>query len=312
MAVYTKITETDLRAFLNAYDIGVLKTYEGISAGVSNTNYHVYTDRERYVLTLFEPHRVSSEDVPFFTGYADHLAKAGLPAPALMKTKDGAGIKVMADRPAILSAFLEGDEIAKNALTPEHCQAAGALMGRMHIAGDDYEPVKGNDYGLDCWKVWVRALPLDKIKRGLKADLVEELEYIKFRWPRNMQGGAIHGDYFPDNVFFKGKEISGLIDFHFACTDYYIYDLAIAINAWCFDDDVNFIRDRYDAFLDGYQSARTLDSSEWRVLPLMLRAAALRFTLSRAEEFLIHKENTDMVPHDPHEFIKRLEHFQYD
>ena len=312
MAVYTKISEPVLHDFINAYDIGALQAYEGIQAGVSNTNYHVFTEKGRYVLTLFEPHRVNVGDVPFFAGYADHLAKFGLPAPAIIKTKEGKRLRELKNRPAILSEFLHGEDVKRNAFTPAHCRAAGELLGRMHKAGDDYQPVKGNDYSLDRWEDWGRSLKLNEIKRGLKALVEEELKHIKHHWPHNMQGGAIHGDFFPDNVFFKDGEVSGLIDFHFACTDFYIYDVAIAINAWCFDDDAVFKQARYDALIEGYQSIQKLDKDEWHYLPFMLRAAALRFVLSRAEEFLSYKEGDEMTPHDPHAFIKRLEHFRHE
>jgi len=310
MAVYTPVTHEQLSDFLSFYDIGTLVSYEGIEAGVSNTNYFVTTDKARYVLTLFEPHRVRAEDIPFFLNYAITLEQSGVPCPRTMERKDGQTLTYLNDRPAAIFSVLDGDVGSVAALTPGFCECGGKTLARMHIAAEKISKTAPNHFGPARWGNWISTYghSMDKIAPGLHALVMEE--FSSHQWPAHLPMGAIHADYFPDNVFFKGSDVSGVIDFHFVCTDLFVYDLAIALNAWSFDGANNFMPERMESFLNGYNAVRPLSKQEEESLPMLLRAAALRFLLSRIEEKLNWKEGDFMKPHDPLVFEKRLRHFQ--
>ncbi len=311
MAVYTPVSEDDLKQFLSRYDVGALVSYEGIEQGVSNTNYFVTTDKARYVLTLFEPHRVLESDIPFFLDYSTTLEKSGIPCPETMEQKDGKTLSILCSRPAALFSVLEGDGGSLSMLTPALCEKAGAMLGKMHLAAAGIAGQAPNHFSLPRWKEWVSSIgqEMNTIHPGLYDFARAEMLWAEKFWP-DLPKGAIHADYFPDNVFFKNDAVSGVIDFHFVCTDMFAYDLAIALNAWSFDTGNNFKRDRFDAFLRGYNSVRPLSLQERNALPMLVRAAALRFLLSRIEEKLNWKPGDFMKPHDPMVFEKRLRHFQ--
>lgn len=314
MAVYTDVSVNELQDFLSHYDLGAYHSHEGIKDGVSNTNYDLRTENGHYVLTLFEPARVQPEDVPFFLSYADALQKGGVNSPEVMTDQQGQFVRTLCDRPACIVSFLSGKAVDKAEITSDNCRKIGAVLGKMHKIGAEFENRKLNNYGLDKWNGWYTRYQdtLNKAKNGLGATINLLLTDLNNNWPADLPRGAIHGDFFPDNVFFKNYEISGIIDFHFACTDLFVYDLAIAVNAWCFDRNIEFVNERFQALVQGYQTVRPLQTGETKVLPLMLKAAALRFLLSRIEEYVSHKENVAMTPHDPRAFIKRLEFFTHE
>jgi len=313
MAVYTPVSAAELSDFLAAYDIGALKSHEGIEAGVSNTNYFITTERNRYVLTLFEPHRVDAVDIPGFVDYAVVLEHAGVPCPKTMQRKDGAVLSTLNNRPAAIFSVLEGEGGHGAMLTPPLCEKAGALLAKMHLAaGDKVKGVHPNKFGITRCMEWLEKIDtkLDDLAPGLYDSTAKEFEHIRTQWRGDIAEGTIHGDLFPDNVFFKDGNITGVIDFHFVCRDFYAYDLAIAINAWCFNAQNEFQKDRMDAMMRGYNSVRPLSQAEREALPLLLRRAALRFLLSRAEEKLAWTPDKKMKPHDPLVFGERLRHFQ--
>ncbi len=312
MAVYTRISESELKAFLSAYDIGVLTAYGGIEQGVSNSNYHVFTDQGRFILTLFEPHRVDEKDIPFFMEYTICLERAGVVVPVTIKDKTGQTLNRLCDRPAALYSFLSGEGGSVSMLTPFLCERAGETLAKMHVAADSFSLQSANHFGPARWKEWIETIGsrIDAIKSGLFAAVESEFNTLKTQWPSNMSTGAIHADYFPDNVFFKDGAVTGVIDFHFVCTDFYAYDLAIALNAWSFTVGNDFDAARMAAMMRGYQSVRPLSEAELNALPVLLRGAALRFLLSRLEEKLAWTPDNFMVPHDPLVFEKRLKHFQ--
>jgi len=311
MAVYTHVTTEQVSAFLTDYNLGDLQSVEGIAQGVSNTNYVLITDQGRYILTLFEPHRVDVARLDFFLAYAGHLAASGVPSARAIENASGALYGTLAERPAAIMSFCEGAHPAQ--ITADLCGKAGALLAQVHLAGALFEQTAPNDYGLKKWQAWARQMDLqfDDIHFGLAAAVRGELADFAHGWPEGLPSGAIHGDFFPDNVFFdQANHVSGVIDFHFVCTDFFAYDLAIAINAWCFDEENTYISERYQAMLAGYHQVRPLSKGELVELPWLLRGAALRFLLSRCEELFNHKEGDMMQPHDPQGFIKRLEFFQ--
>lgn len=312
MAVYTPVSEDELKVFLQSYDIGTLMSFEGIEAGVSNTNYHVFTDHDRYILTLFEPHRARAEDIPYFIDYAVHLEANGVQCPQTMVRKNGQKVSTLCDRPAAVFSFLEGQSETAMTLTPELCRKAGRTLGYMHKAAESFTQDHINDFGLPRWRAWLGEMgrSMNKISDGLYISAAAELSWIEDNWPGHLPKGAIHADYFADNVFFKDGNVSGVIDFHFVCTDLFAYDLAIAINAWTFDATNTFDPDRFDAMLAGYESVRPLSEAEKLGFPVLLRAGAMRFLLSRSEELLKWKPGDFMKPHDPVVFAQRVQFFR--
>ena len=312
MAVYTPVTDEQMREFLMSYDIGNLLSLRGIEAGVSNTNYQLKTTTGDFILTLYEPHRVRPEDVAFFIEYAGWLERGGVPSPHTQLQKNGDKVGYLNGRPATLVSFLEGEGQVTACLTPDKCRKAGEALAKMHLAVLRMKTLCPNQFSLPRWRGWVEDIGenMNVISPDLFAITMTELSHIASHWPQGLPQGTIHADYFPDNVFFKDADVSGVIDFHFACTDFYAYDLAIAINAWTFDAQNLFVPERYEALLEGYQPLRPLGDDEALALPLLLRAAALRFLLSRIEEKLKWREGDFMVPHDPLVFAHRLTHFQ--
>ncbi len=311
MAVYTHITAGQLSDFLGLYDLGTLVSFEGIAQGVSNTNYHVFTDRGRFILTMFEERRVNEADLPFFFAFSDHLSHAGIQTPRALPDRAGRNIGRLAGRPAVLLNFLEGKDIPKAELTPAHCGSFGAGLARMHRAADGFGMTRTNSMGPEKWRVLAdkTAGGADGFHAGLRTIIADELAALLAVWPgqdRGVPSGTVHADAFPDNVFFIDGEMSAVIDFYFSCTDFYAYDLAISINAWCFAPDHTFSPERYSAFMQAYQSVRPLSADEAEFLPLFCRGAALRILLSRLEEYLEHDTSTLMVPHDPGEYLTKL------
>lgn len=311
MAVYTVIDRDKLAAFLELYDVGTLVAYEGIAAGVSNTNYLARTERADYILTLFEPHRVRDEDIPFFTDYTNKMYEIGLPVPEILTGRDGEQIRMLCRRPACLFAFLEGASIPAAKLTPELCGEAGAMLAHMHLATARMDRINPDPYGPNKWREWIETMPeeLNALSAGLHQRCVALYNEMAAYPCGELTSGPIHGDYFPDNVFFQDGELCGVIDFHFASTGWFVYDLAIAVNAWCFNADNEFDEGRYAEMMRGYQTFMPLEPQEYDAMPLMLRLAAMRFLLSRVEEKRDWTPDRLGQPHDPAVFLKRLEHF---
>lgn len=312
MAIYTEINETQISEFLEHYSIGKLKSFTGIVKGVSNTNYFLETDLGKYIFTIFEPHRVEADTVSFFLEYALHLKNKGLPSPGVVTSTSGELTQNCLGKPAAIVHFLLGEEISVDEITQTHCYETGKMLAGMHKASYDFVNIQENFYGFSKFEGWFNRINenLTLIDNKLNNIIQNELDFLKQYWPQDLPIGVIHGDLFPDNVFFNDNVISGVIDFHFASTDYFAYDLAITGNAWFFDTNIAFIADRYLSFLEGYNSVRQLTEIEISKLPILFRAAALRFLLSRCEEKLSYDEKSKMIPHDPHDFLKRLEFFQ--
>ena len=312
MAVYTHLNHEQINGYLAEYNLGTLASFEGIEQGVSNTNYKLYTEQGHFILTLFEPHRVDEKTIPFFLSYAGMLAEAKIPSARPISRNDGSLFGSLAKRPAVIMSYCEGEHLSE--VKADHCFAVGKLLANMHLASDAFELTQKNQYSKTKWKQWISELDegLNDISFGLHAALVSELDYLQRNWPSELPIGSIHADLFPDNVFFIDDEVTGLIDFHFACNDFLAYDLAIVICAWCFDNQNQFSQQRYESLLSGYNEVRPLNELEVEALPTLLRGAAFRFVLSRAEEVLAHKPGDLNTPHDPVIFINRLELLQHE
>jgi homoserine kinase type II len=304
MAVYTEVSDDELAAFLADYDVGALLSYKGIAEGVENTNYLLHTEKGPFFLTLYEK-RVAPSDLPFFLGLMEHLSQAGL-TPTPVRDSKGRLLRELAGKPAALVTFLEGVWLRRP--QPRHCGALGRAMAELHRAGLTFPLRRGNALGLAGWRpLYLRFQSCaDDIAPGLSAMIERELDQLELSWPSDLPQGIVHADLFPDNVFFLGDRLSGFIDFYFACNDALSYDIAVTLNAWCFETDHAFNITKGQALLAGYQSVRALTSAEREALPLLARGAALRFLLTRAYDWL-HTSNEALVSRkDPREFVRRL------
>lgn len=304
MAVYTSVSDTDLKAFLDHYDVGEALSFKGIAEGVENSNYLLRTTKASYILTLYEK-RVAEADLPFFLGLMVHLASRDLNCPQPIAGKDGALYRVLNGRPAALISFLDGVSIARPGV--DHCRQLGGALAQFHIAAIGFDLKRPNKLGQPDWRALFEKCRAraDEVEAGLAALIDRELEKLDSIWPSHLPRGIIHADLFPDNVFFLGSQFSGIIDLYFACEDMLAYDLAICLNAWCFDDGA-FDRARARAMISGYSQVRPFSELELDGLPLLCRGAALRFLLTRLHDWLFHPDGALVEPKDPREFIERL------
>ncbi len=309
MAVYTEVSDEDLARFINSFGLGELLSYKGIAEGVENTNYLVHAAAGRFILTLYEK-RVARDDLPFFLGLMEHLARAGISCPTPVRDGRGHMLRELAGRPAALVTFLDGVWIRRP--RPEHCFPVGEALAKLHLAGRSFALQRRNALGPGGWaEVFARFEGCaDEISPGLAAVIRAEVAALLPDWPTNLPRGIIHADLFPDNVFFRGTELSGLIDFYFACNDFFAYDIAICLNAWCFEPDYAFNITKGQALLKGYRSVRELEAEELLALPLLARGAALRFLLTRAHDWLHTSEHALVKPHNPLEYLRRLRFHQ--
>jgi homoserine kinase type II len=305
VAVYTEVSDEALTAFLAAYDIGGLLSYKGIAEGVENTNFFLHTTAGSYILTLYEK-RVREDDLPFFLNLMEHLATRGLACPQPIRNRDGRALGRLCGRPAVIVSFLEGVSVKHPGV--DHCRALGGALAALHAAGADFGMTRENNLSVGAWRGLFdqAAAQADGVSPGLAARIRGDLAVLEPGWPRGLPGGVIHADLFTDNVFFIGDDLSGLIDFYFACTDAFAYDLAICLNAWCFEADGRFHRDMAAALIAGYEAVRPLEAAEVAALPILCRGAALRFLLTRLVDWLNVPPGALVQPKDPREYDRRL------
>jgi len=307
VAVYTEVSDEELTGFLDTYDIGTVLSYKGIAEGVENTNYFLHTTKGSYILTLYEK-RVREADLPFFLGLMQHLATKRLTCPLPVNNCQGQALGRVAGRPAVIITFLDG--IAVRRPTAKHCEALGGALAKLHLAGQDFPMNRPNALSLDAWApLFAQAeAQADTVSDGLGERTRRELSFLKDSWPKDLPSGIIHADLFTDNVFFIGAEVSGLIDFYFACTDAFAYDVAICLNAWCFEQDGSFNLTKGQALLAGYQAVRRLTGPEIEALPVLCRGSAMRFMLTRLVDWLNVPPGALVKPKDPLEYDRKL-HF---
>ena len=305
MAVYTEVSDEELDAFINSYDIGALTSYKGIAEGVENSNFLIHTTQGSYILTLYEK-RVNPNDLPFFLGLMEHLSERGLNCPTPLKNREGKSLGHLAGRPAAMVTFLEGMWVRRP--TVDHCEQLGIAMAKMHEAGQGFEITRENALSVPGWRPLFAmcANRADTVQAGLQEEISSELDFFEANWPKGLPLGVIHADLFPDNVFFLRNQLSGIIDYYFACNDLLAYDIAVCINAWCFEPDDMFNVTKTRALLKGYQSIRPLTKGEYDALPTLCRGAALRFLLTRLYDWLNVPEGAVVTPKDPMEYIKKL------
>jgi homoserine kinase type II len=305
MAVYTDVAAEELADFLSGYDIGELLSYKGIAEGVENSNFLLHTTSGYFFLTLYEK-RVAVGDLPFFLGLMAHLARHGITCPQPVTTRTGEVLGTLAGRPAAIIDFLEGVWPRKPNVI--HCAAVGQALAKLHLAGRDFPMRRANALSVSGWRPLFDAAAsrADTLQHGLRALLSGELDHLENSWPKHLPDGVIHADLFPDNVLFLGDKLSGLIDFYFACNDILAYDVAICINAWCFETDHSFNVTKARAFLNAYGRERKLSDAEQDALPLLARGAALRILLTRLVDWFNVPPGALVRPKDPLEYVRKL------
>jgi homoserine kinase type II len=309
MAVYTDVAAEDLAEFLKGYDIGELLSYKGIAEGVENSNFLLHTSQGAFILTLYEK-RVAVDDLPYFLSLMAHLAERGVRCPQPARNRAGEVYSRLADRPAAIINFLEG--VWPRRPNAAHCTGVGEALAKMHLAGRDFPMFRKNPLSVEGWRpLFDLAAPrADGVGPGLRDFISRELDHLEACWPKDLPLGVIHADLFPDNVFFLGDRLSGLIDFPFSCNDILAYDVAICLNAWCFEPDHSFNVTKARALLNAYGRERRLSEAEQEALPLLARGSALRFLLTRLVDFLNVPSGALVKPKDPLEYVRKLRFHQ--
>ncbi len=309
MAVYTDVTDEEINEFLAGYDLGTLLSYKGIAEGVENSNFLLHTSKGYFILTLYEK-RVAAGDLPFFLNLMGHLAARGLTCPQPVRNRSGEALGRLARRPAAIVTFLDGVWIRRPSAA--HCGAVGTALAELHLAGADFAMTRRNGLSVEGWRPLFEAAAAraDTVAPGLRDTIASELLRLERDWPRELPHGVIHADLFPDNVFFIGDRLSGLIDFYFACTDALAYDVAVCLNAWCFEPDLSYNMTKGRALLHGYMRKRPLSASETAALPMLCRGAALRFLLTRLVDWLSVPPGALVRPKDPLEYYRKLRFHQ--
>jgi homoserine kinase type II len=305
LAVYTDFSDEEFAAFMARYDLGAVLSVKGIAEGVENSNYLLSTGRGQFILTLYE-RRVDPADLPFFLGLMEHLAGRGISCPLPVRDRSGEALNRLAERPAAIVTFLSGMWVRRPKL--DHCAQVGEALARLHLAADGFGLKRPNALSLSGWRPLFEQCNgrADEVIAGLGPEIGHELGYLEANWPQALPSGVIHADLFQDNVFFLNGKLSGLIDFYFACNDMLAYDVAVCINAWCFEADGSLNVTKSRGLLSAYQGVRRFTDAEVAALPVLARGSALRFLLTRLYDWLTVPKGALVVPKNPVDFYKRL------
>ena len=309
MAVYTKLSENNLKDFFSKYNLGKLLKFQGIQEGIENSNYFVKTDSGKFILTIYEK-RVEEKDLPFFMGLMKNIFNENFPSPEPIINKNGNYITEIFGKKAAVVSFLEG--ASKKNLTPDNCHEVGIYTAKLHMITKNLNIKRTNRLSVNSWRLIYRKIQRDcsKIYPGLTKIIERNLEVIEDKWPKNIPRGIIHADLFPDNIFFKGSKLTGIIDFYFSCYDFYALEIAICLNALCFEgknENLSFNVTKAKKFIDGYSSIRKLTEEEKESLKILCHGAAMRFLLTRVFDYLNLTEDALVKIKDPVEYLKRLE-----
>ena len=308
MAVYTKVSNDEIITFLQSYYIGDFISLHEIAEGIENTNYLLKTQNGQFILTLYEK-RVNVDELPFFMDLIDHLSNQGLPVPKAIPNKNGTPLSDLCGRKAAIIEFLHGRDL--KILTYDACFQAGVALAKLHLKGLDFDQQRPNSMGQHTWQALYEQCDAEETRafNSLVPDMVQgELKHLQSAFPNHLPKGIIHADFFPDNVFFdEDNQLSGVIDFYFACTDILAYDLAIAINAWCFEDFTQMNTAKANQMIAGYQSIRPLSDDEKNALPTLLRGGAIRFLLSRLYDWVNTPADALVQRKGPTEYIQKLQ-----
>ncbi|MEY3370978.1 MAG: Homoserine kinase [Pseudomonadota bacterium] len=306
MAVYTKLEHQEVRQFLEQYNINNFKDYKGITEGVENTNYLIKTSEQDYILTIYEK-RVDENDLPFFIKLLSYLSENKFPCPKPIANKNNEKINRIKNKNAALVTFLNGQ--SKNKITSEECFEIGKITAQLHEITKKFDINRKNNLSIENWEsIFEKTI---KQKIDLDESIIKKaknyLNFLKDKWPKNLPQGIIHADLFPDNIFFTNNKVSGIIDFYFACNDFFAYEIAICINSLCFDNNSTFNMTKAKNLIDGYTSIRTLSEDEKKYLPILSMGAAMRFFLTRLYDFYHTDNKADVKIKDPFEYLKKIE-----
>ncbi|MEY3434592.1 MAG: Homoserine kinase [Pseudomonadota bacterium] len=306
MAVYTKLEHQEVRQFLEQYNINNFKDYKGITEGVENTNYLIKTSEQDYILTIYEK-RVDENDLPFFIKLLSYLSENKFPCPKPIANKNNEKINRIKNKNAALVTFLNGQ--SKNKITSEECFEIGKITAQLHEITKKFNINRKNNLSIENWEsIFEKTI---KQKIDLEESIIKKtknyLNFLKDKWPKNLPQGIIHADLFPDNIFFTNNKVSGIIDFYFACNDFFAYEIAICINSLCFDNNSTFNMTKAKNLIDGYTSIRTLSEDEKKYLPILSMGAAMRFFLTRLYDFYHTDNKADVKIKDPFEYLKKIE-----
>ena len=309
MAVYTKLSENNLKDLFSKYNLGKLLKFQGIQEGIENSNYFVKTDSGKFILTVYEK-RVEEKDLPFFMGLMKNIFNENFPSPEPIINKNGNYITEIFGKKAAVVSFLEG--ASKKNLTPGNCHEVGIYTAKLHMITKNLNIKRTNRLSVNSWRLIYRKIQRDcsKIYPDLTKIIERNLEVIEDKWPKNIPRGIIHADLFPDNIFFKGSKLTGIIDFYFSCYDFYALEIAICLNALCFEgknENLSFNVTKAKKFIDGYSSIRKLTEEEKESLKILCHGAAMRFLLTRVFDYLNLTEDALVKIKDPVEYLKRLE-----
>ncbi len=306
MAVYTQVSQQDLDNFLKNYEIGSLESFNGISAGVENTNYKIRTNKGLYILTLYEK-RVDKKDIPFFLELMFYLSNEKIHCPLPLKNRNGKLFDELNSRPASILTFLEGS--STETIYPKQVNTLGKILAKIHILGKQLKIKRKNPLSLGNLEslITLSKKNSENIRNDLSKEIVSEYYRVRSNWPDNLPKGIIHADLFPDNVLFIGNEISGVIDFCFSCNDFLSYDLATCLNAWCFDKEGILDLNLSSELINGYQSLRKLEENEINFFPIICSGSALRFLVTRINDWKDQRSDAVVIPKDPMDFVKILD-----
>lgn len=304
MAVYTLLSDADVTALLAQYDLGGLIACEGIAEGVENTNYRLTTSAGHFVLTIFEK-RTSEADLPFFVSVMARLAAQNFPAPRPIALRDGTYLARIHGKPALIVTLLDG--AWPRSPTIAHCAAIGEALARMHIALQGFSGERSNALSLRGWETLLipRLDEAESLRPGLAEQIRKDMMAVRMAWRTDLPRGVIHADLFPDNALFVEHAVTGVIDFYFACTDALAYDLAVCLNAWCFDGG-RYDIERGRTMIAAYAGVRSLSKLERDLLPHLARGAALRFFATRLADWAATPDGATVTPKDPLEYADKL------
>ena len=308
MAVYTDISQNDLDQFLSLYNIEDVNSFEGIRNGVSNSNYLLFGKKNKYILTIFEE-MTNDRDLPYFFQLMNHLNSKNIMCPKIIKDKSNNFSNILKGKQAAISSFLEGKSIEH--IKPSHCAELGTMVAKFHNASNELKIYRENDLGVKKLETIIDSI--EKISEKLNPSVMDiihsEHEYLK-NITFDIPSGIIHADLFPDNIFFNKNKLSGIIDFYFACNDFYAYEIATCLNAWCFEQNNEFNISKAKALLSNYNLHKKFSSEELECLPLLARASALRYLLTRLMDFHTRQDSELIIKKDPDEYLKKLKFHQ--
>ena len=308
MAIYTKISKNDVISIEKKFNLGKIISFKGIRKGIENTNYLIRTKKNKYILTIFEK-RVQKRDLPFFMRLMDKLNNHNINCPKPQKNKTGNYLITIKNKPASIVSFVEGKD--KNKLNIKDCYEIGKNIAKLHIVSKKIKLYRKNSMSLNSWSKLLNKIgnKYKKIEINLNELIKTSFADIKKRWPKKLTSGIIHGDLFIDNIFFKKNKFHGYIDFYFAANDFFMYEIAICINALCFDKKNRkfiFNKKKSKNLLKGYSSLRKLSKNEKNSLNTLCKGAALRYLLTRTYDYLNTPKNAIIKIKDPHEYIQKL------